>query len=280
MLGLREVAQAVEPEHVRLDLRLRHLLADGDVGAGAAVSGQNGQLGDDAFESSRLGQAAALEPEDSHGDLPARSRLTHDVAVFHHRVREKDLAELAAAGHLADPPHLDTGLMHVDQEERDALVRLGLGIAAREQETLVGVVRSARPGLLAVQDPVPVLPFRASAQAGQVATGVGLAEALAEVQVAGKDLLDICVLLPLRPVDEQSRREEAHPKASQNGGRAGLLHLLLVNGLHHGGRLATARLLGPGELQPSGFVKPALPLTLEVGLLFLSKTAHSTVSRL
>src|SRR5260370_19701131 len=123
-------------------------------------------------------------------------------------------------------------------------------------------MRAARPGLLTVEDPVPVSSFRACAQTRQVAPRVRLAEALAEVEVAGEDLLDVGVLLPLRPVDEQSRREEAHPKAAQDGGRACLDHLLLVNGLHHGGRLAAARLLGPGELQPAAFVKAPLPLTL------------------
>src|ERR1700687_3161657 len=44
VLSFREVAQAVEPEHMRLDLRLRHLLADCDIGAGSAVAGQSGKL--------------------------------------------------------------------------------------------------------------------------------------------------------------------------------------------------------------------------------------------
>src|SRR5713226_4476813 len=264
VLGFREVAQAVEPEYVRLNLRLRHLLANGDVGAGAAVAGQS----------------AALEPEDRHGDLPARGRFAHDVTVFHHRARQKYLAELTAACHLPDPPHFDTRLVHVDQEEGDAFVRLGLGVAAREQEALVGVVPATRPGLLTVEDPVPIVPFRPGAQTRQVTARVGLAEALAEVQVAGEDLLDVGVLLPLRSVDEQGGREEAHAEPSQDDGRSRLLHLLLVNGLHDRGRLATARLLGPGELQPAGFVKAALPLTLEIGLLVLSKPPHSAVAPL
>src|SRR5229473_363915 len=243
LLGVGEVAQAVEPEHVRLDLRLRDLLADGHIGAGAAIPGKAGQLRDDPLEPSRLGEATTLETEDRHRDLPARSRLAYDVAVLDHRSREEDLAKLTAAGHLLDPPHFDARLMHVDQEERDAPVRLGIGVAAREEEAPVGVVRAARPGLLPVQDPVPVVALRPSAQARQVAACVGLAEALAEVQVARKDLLDVCVLLPLRSMDEKSRRQEADAKPAEDDGRPRLLHLLLVDRLHDRGRLAAARLL-------------------------------------
>src|SRR5712664_2408016 len=117
LLGAGEVAQAVEPEHVRLDLRLRDLLADGHIGAGAAIARKAGQLRDDPLEPSRLGEATTLETEDRHRDLPARPGLAHEVAVLNDRPREEDLAKLTAAGHLPDPPHLDARLMHVDEEE-------------------------------------------------------------------------------------------------------------------------------------------------------------------
>src|SRR6266567_296582 len=184
LLRACEAAQADEAEHMRLDLSLRNLLPDRDIASSASIPGQACELYDGTLETSRLRKAAALEAEDRHRDLPARARLADEVAILDHRAGEEDLAELPASGHLFDAPHLDARLVHVDEKERDALVRLGLTIGPCKQKALVGIVRAARPRLLAIQNPLPVTSLGASAQAGQVAACVWLAEALAEDQLA------------------------------------------------------------------------------------------------
>src|SRR5205814_10704383 len=151
------------------------------------------------------------------------------------------LRELAAARHLADAPDLDARLVHVDQEEADALVRLTLGAGAREQEALVRVVSAARPCLLPVQHPLAVLALGAGAQAREVAARVGLAESLAEDQLAAEDAVDVLVLLPLSAVSNKRRRKERHAEPAEDDRGAGARHLLLVDRLHHRRRAAAAR---------------------------------------
>ena len=46
------------------------------------------------------------------------------------------------------------GRLHVDQQEADARLRLGVGIGADQEEAPVGVLGQRRPGLLAVDDVV------------------------------------------------------------------------------------------------------------------------------
>src|SRR5207244_10934121 len=198
VLRLGEIAHADQAEFVRLVLRLGDLLSCGGVGAGAAVTGERGELGHRALEPRRLGQSAAFEPEHRHRDLPAIPRLADQVAVFDLRSREEDLAELAATRHLRDPPHLDAGLLHIDQGEAGAAVSLRRGVGASEQEAAVRVMSPARPCLLTVQNPLPVAPLRVRAQAREIAAGVRLAEALAENELTAQDLFCICLVLPGR----------------------------------------------------------------------------------
>ena len=119
------------------DLRLGDLLPRGGVGAHAAIPRERGELGDCALKPGGLRQPAAFEPKHGHGDLPTVPGLADKVAVLDLRPGEKYLAELAASCHLLDPPHLDTRLPHVDQEEADAAVRLGAGVGACQQEAPV-----------------------------------------------------------------------------------------------------------------------------------------------
>src|SRR5260370_30054472 len=116
MLGVGQTPEADEAEHMRFDLSLSDLLADGDVRPGATIAGQGRKLSHGTLETRRLGQAAALETEDCHRDLPAGPRLADEVAILVHGARQEDLAELTAPCHLPDPPYLDATLMHVDEE--------------------------------------------------------------------------------------------------------------------------------------------------------------------
>src|SRR2546426_3603506 len=149
VLSLGEIAQADQAEYVRFDLRLGDLLSSGGVAAGAAVPRQRGELGHRALEPGSLRQPAAFEPKHGHRDLPAIPRSADEVAVVDLRSREEDLAELAATRYLLDPPHLDGGLLHVDQEEADAAVRLIGGAGASGEESPGRGMCPTRPRLLA-----------------------------------------------------------------------------------------------------------------------------------
>ena len=280
VFGARQVAQADDLEDVGIDLRLRDALSCRGVGARAVIPREGGQLAHRALEASRLRQAAALEAEDRHRDLPALAGLSDEVAVIDLRAGEEYLRELAAAGHLADSPHLDARLMHVDEEEADALVRFALRAGAREQEALVRVVRAARPCFLAVQHPSAVLALGARAQARQVAARVGLAESLAEDQVAAENPVDVLVLLPLGAMSNKRRRKERHAEPAEDDRRAGARHLLLVDRLHHRGRGAAARLFRPAELEPAALVEHALPAPLDVLVVVLAIASHAPVAPL
>ena len=75
--------------------------------------------------------------------------------------------------------HLDTGLLHRDEQVRDAGVLGRVGVGAGQQEDVVGVLGLGGPHLLAVDDPLVAVELGPGLQAGQVRSGVGLAEALA-----------------------------------------------------------------------------------------------------
>src|SRR5256885_6154796 len=278
VLSLGEIAQSDQAEYVRFDLRLGDLLSGGDVAAGAADPRQRGELGHRAFEPGSLRQPTAFEPKHGHPDLPAIPRSADEVAVVALRSREEDLAELATTGHLLDPPHLDSGLLHVDQEETDAAMRLSRGAGASEQEAPVRVMSPARPGLLAVQDPLPVAPLRARAQPCEIATGVGLAETLAEDQLAAQDLLEVGFFLPGSPVRDQGGGEKRDPQPSQDSRSAGLGKLLLIDRLHDRRRTAASGFLGPPELEPAARVEPPLPLPLKVGVLLVPVTTSAALA--
>src|ERR1700737_2443361 len=136
-------------------------------------------------------------------------------------------------------------------------------------------MRSARPCLLAVQNPFTVALLGARPQAGEVAARVGFAEPLAEDQLAVEDLVDVSLLLPRRSVYEERGGEQAHTEAPEDDRRTGLRHLLLVDRLNDGRGGAAPCLERPRQLQPPSVVKPALPLPLEVGLILLAEASDA-----
>ena len=273
VLGTSQVAKPDQPEDVRLDAGLGDPLPRRRVGARASVARQRRELADRPLEACSLRKASALEAEDRHRDLPAIAWLADEVSLVDPDAGEEDLAELAAAGHLLDRPDLDPGLMHVDQEKADASMSFRRRVGAGQQEGLVGVVRPARPGLLAAEHPLAVAALGARAQTGQVASRVGLAESLAEDELAAQDLLHVSILLPLGAVGDERWREQRHAKAAEDSRRARLRHLLLVDRLHDRRGAAPADLLRPTELQPPAGVELALPLALKAGVLFVAVPA-------
>ena len=74
------------------------------------------------------GDADALEREPLPHQRPPVVLVAEAVGDRDHGVVEEDLAELALARHARDRPHGDAGRAHVDEEHRDALLLLHLGL--------------------------------------------------------------------------------------------------------------------------------------------------------
>src|SRR5438309_10387501 len=124
-------------------------------------------------------------------------------------------------------------------------MRLGRGVGAREQKALVRVVRTPRPGFLPAEDPFAVALLGLRAKSGQVASRIGLAEALAEDHLSAQDLLDVRLLLPVGTHGYERRGEEGDAEAAEDARRADASHLRLVDRLHDRGGGPPARFPGP-----------------------------------
>ena len=100
--------------------------------------------------------AAALELEQVLGVGPAHVLLADPVLDRHLHVGEEHRVHLLRAGAVAvggdDRLDRDARRLHVDQQERDALLPLALVRGAHQAEDPVGGLRQRRPGLLAVDD--------------------------------------------------------------------------------------------------------------------------------
>ena len=106
-----------------------------------ALTGERDQAVEFGPEQQRIGSRflAPLVAEQAHGHPPACAYLPDDVVSGGVRPGEEDLAEIAFTGHLPDAPHLDTGLIHRYQEERDPGVAARSRRGAGKDETPLGV---------------------------------------------------------------------------------------------------------------------------------------------
>src|SRR5581483_2468785 len=139
------------------------------------------------------------------------------------------LVELGLAGHLAQRPDLDAGLVHVDHEVGHAPVLGDVGIGAREQQAPLGMVGQARPLLLPVDDPLVAVTDGRRRQARHVRARARLAEELAPHLLAGEQRAEPSPLLLLGAVGGDRRR--GHAVADAEGrDRPARLHDALVDG--------------------------------------------------
>src|SRR5712691_6320981 len=81
-------------------------------------------------------------------------------------------------------------------------------------------------------------------------------------------------------MDEERRRKEAHTQATEDGGCAGLCHLLLIDGLHDRCGAKPARLARPRQPQPATLVQEMLPAPLHCLVCVLAIAAHAAVTPL
>jgi hypothetical protein len=96
----------------------------------------------------------ALVLERRSRDLPALAAFAHDVLRRHANVVEEHLAEVVAALHHDERPHVDPGSLHRDEQVGDARVLGRVGLGAEQAEHHVGLGGVAGPDLLPVDHPL------------------------------------------------------------------------------------------------------------------------------
>ena len=223
--------------------RTRHLLDQFDVPGGIA---QRGRL--------------ALMADHRHGQRPAVARPADHLVGPNNRTVEFHLAEFG--GDTVDHAQralLDAGLVHGDDERRDALVPRHVRVGSGQQQAPVGNIGVAGPDLVAVDDVVLTVAGRFRAQRGQVRTGAGLAEALAptlcSVDHPGQETaLQLRAAVPA----------QAHHQVTQTGPRrgAGARQLLVDDHVVHRRQLVPAVLTRPRHPEEAGRIQRLMPLPL------------------
>ena len=184
----RERAQLAHLQRLDLQVEVGDLRGEGGiVGQGRAVgrlaARDVAQAAHAALGGRHLGDAQPLVGEQELGAGPALAFLADAVLDRHPHVIEEHVVHVMRAVEHDDRPHRDAGRLHVDQQEGDALLRLGLGVGAHQAEDPVAPVGERGPGLLAVDDvvvaPLIIGTHRPGAQAGEVGAGARLGIALA-----------------------------------------------------------------------------------------------------
>ena len=159
-------------------------------------------------------QTAALEHQRRIGDRPAVVLSTYDRRRRHTRIGEKHLVEQGVAGHFLEGTNLDSGLQHIDDEVRDALMLRCFRVGAREQHRGICQMATRRPDLLPVDDPLLAVQLGPSGEPSEIRSGTGFAEQLTPTFLAGHRRTDVLLDLLRRPVDGDRRRRQQHAQTT------------------------------------------------------------------
>src|ERR687897_136731 len=162
-------------------------------------------------------EARPLEHQGGVRALPAIVEPADHRVVAHPGLAEEHLVEQRPAGHLAQRPHLDARLAHVDDEVRDPGVLGLVGVGAGDEHAQIGDVATGGPDLLAGDDPLFAILLGPALQPRQVGPGSGLAEELAPASLPGDDVAQVARLLVVVSVNHDRRAGEHQAEAA--GGR-------------------------------------------------------------
>src|SRR5689334_21031968 len=207
----------------------------------------------------RAADALPFELQEAFADCPAAIERTHQVFLRHLHVGEKGLAERRVAADQLDGAYLHARRFHVDQEERDAFMLLGV-VGAHEAETPIGILRAAGPDLLAIDEIVIALVDALCAQRCKIGSRAGLGIALAPPNFTLHDSRNVLFLLLLTAIFEQGRAEHHHAHTADRIESADAVHLLLQHARLRGRKAAAAILLGIGWRAPTLVAHRLLPL--------------------
>ena len=205
-------------------------------------------------------RGAALEAQRHVGDAPAVVLGTDTIRDRHARVVEEHFAEVALAVDRAHRPHVDTRLVHIEDQPRDALVLRRVGIGAYEQFAVVGDVGASTPDLLAVDDVLIAVALGARAQRSEIRPGAGFREALTPHTVAAQDAGKVERALFVGAFGDQCRARVHHAdEVDTDVRRVGARVFLEVHELLADGEPAAPERRRPMEARVAGVMELALP---------------------
>src|SRR6185312_17023199 len=106
------------------------------------------------------GDVRALVTQQVLGDGPTLVLLAYPVLNGHLYVVEEHVIDVVSLIERTDRPHLQTWCLHVDQQERDPLLRRSLRRGPHQAEEPRGPVGKAGPRFLAINNVVITLALR------------------------------------------------------------------------------------------------------------------------
>jgi len=159
--------------------------------------------------------AGALVGQQELGAGPALVFFTHQVGDGYAHVIEEHFVDFVVAFQGDDGPHGDAWRRHIDQQEGNAALLLGLRVSAHQAENHVGVLTEGGPGFLAVDHVVVAIQHGAGLQAGQVGTGSRLGVTLAPPVFPGENARQVPGFLRLTAEFHDHRGDHVDPERDQ-----------------------------------------------------------------
>jgi hypothetical protein len=200
-----------------------------------------------ALDHAGAAERDALVVELVGDELPAAVDLPDDVRLRHADVVVERLVGVHVA-HVLDGRHAEARRVRRHDDHRDALVLGRLGIGAAREPDVVGVGGEAREDLLPVDDPLVAVEDGARLERRQVGARVGLGVADREVDLAAQDSRQEELLLLVRPVLHDRRRDGVDGEHGHR--RAGPHRLVEEDVLLDRRHAAAAVLLRPADAEP------------------------------
>ena len=204
---------------------------------------------------------------------------TDDQIRLGPRVGEEHLAELAAAGDVADRPDVDAGLVRRHQKQRNPLVFRGIRIGPAQHVEPVGVGAERHPDLLAVDDPLVAVAHGPGTQARQVRSRARLGEALAPELTHARDGRQEAALLLVGAEVQQGRAEQVPAVNAHPVGRSGSRVLLMEDDLLGQRAPAPAVLPRPGDVEQPRLREQLLPLQPQLPMAVVRDAADARMRR-
>src|SRR5579864_8476338 len=157
---------------------------------------------------------------------PAAILVADDIVERHLHVLEEDFVDFVVFIQRDDGTYRDARRLHVDQQERDALLLLRAAIGAHEAEHHVGMLAERGPRFLTVHDVVIADALCTCAQRREIRPRAGLRIALAPPVGAVENARQVVALLRLAAIFHQHWRDHRH--AERQHGRRTEARALLV----------------------------------------------------